>query len=179
MRQLKQRLLKGESDAFDELYDLLGERLFRYVGSRLRSSQDAADVIQEVFVRLVKSHRRLGRADNLVSYVFTVARNETHRWQQKSQGSIAQSLTGEPPQADTTRRPLDEQEWIKNTLQNLERVDQELIQLKLFSELTFKEIGDVMEMPPASVATRYRRAIQQLQRQLADQQPLTKEQSNE
>src|SRR5207237_9382394 len=49
--------------------------LSAYLGSR-----DAADeVLQETFVRLVGGRARLATVDNLVAYVFTVARNEAAR----------------------------------------------------------------------------------------------------
>jgi DNA-directed RNA polymerase specialized sigma24 family protein len=38
--------------------------------------------------------------------------------------------------------------------------------MKIFSDLTFEEIAGVLEMPSATAATRYRRAIMKLEEEL-------------
>ena len=189
MSSLHQRIRRGEPSAFVELYDGLGDRLYRYAFARLRSSNDASDVVQEIFVRLVKSHRALSRADDLTSYIFAVARTEIIRWRQKNSPSRnAERASGEPPYrpqdaadiadgSHSGEQTVEGREWVQRTLDHLNPVDQEIIQLKVFSQLTFKEIGVVLGMDPNTVATRHRRAIQRLQRHLkpkhADDRPMT------
>ena len=41
-------------------------------------------------------------------------------------------------------------------------MDRELVELKIYSGLTFREIAAIVDRPPATVATRYRRAIETL-----------------
>jgi RNA polymerase sigma-70 factor (ECF subfamily) len=45
-------------------------------------------------------------------------------------------------------------------LQRLAFADREIVELKVFGGLTFREIADVTELPSATVATRYRRALE-------------------
>ena len=172
MNPLNKRLLKGEAAAFAELYDLLGEKLYRYVFSQLRSSQDATDVVQEIFVRLVKSHRSLARAENLNSYIFAVARNETIRWRIKNENRSHQSLPPEDPATnyDATEKLIDSNDWVSNTLQSLDSADQEIVHLKAITKLTFKEIAEALQMAQSNVTTRYRRSMLKLQSTLSNQQ---------
>jgi RNA polymerase sigma-70 factor (ECF subfamily) len=161
--KLGKRLHKGESSAFVDLYDLLGNRLFRYVYSQVGSREDAADVIQETFVQLVKSHKKLGKANNLNGYVFAVARNEMIRWmtRKKRNKTVAGNVESEP--LVWSEIEAESEEWVQATLSRLDAVDQEIIQLKVFSQLTFNEVATITKLQPSNVATRYRRAIAKLE----------------
>lgn len=176
MSPLNKRLHKGEAAAFAELYDQLGEKLFKYIYYRVGSRQDATDVVQEVFVRLVKSHRALGRAENINGYVFATARNETIRWLKKNKRHQSQDI--EEANAQTSAQhsaelSVDGNDWVNSVLQILTAVDREIVQLKVISKLTFKEIATAIQMPHSNVATRYRRAITKLQFQLSHETKLS------
>ncbi len=171
MKPLNKRLYQGKASAFVELYDLLGEKLFRYVYAQVGSADDAADIVQETFIRLVKSHRALAKADNVNSYVFAAARNESIRWTNKHRRHRQVSTTNEsfqePASVNQLAAEIDNNDWIKNVLAKLDPVDQEIVQLKIFSQLTFSEIADVTKIAKSNVATRYRRAIAKLELTLA------------
>ena len=178
MNSLNKRLYKAESAAFVELYDRLGERLYGFVYSQLGSRQDASDVVQEVFVRLVKSHRALAKADNLNGYVFTIARNEVIRWLKKNKRngttpwSEDQSLgntTGETGKVETS---IESSDWVNHQLGRLAPQDREIVQLKVFSQLTFKEIATATGLQESNVATRYRRAMARLESQIGSERPV-------
>ena len=53
---------------------------YRYLVVRLGSRCDADDVLQETFVCLARTRKRLATIENLEAYVFATARNEAIRW---------------------------------------------------------------------------------------------------
>ena len=79
MDDLANRLARGDREAFAELYDACADRVHHYLVVRLRCREDADDVLQETFVRLARAHKKLAEVDNLMAYVFKVARNEAAR----------------------------------------------------------------------------------------------------
>ncbi len=60
-------------------------------------------------------------------------------------------------------------ETIVAALARLDREDRELVQLKIYAGLTFREIAEVTGRPQATVATRYRRALDSLRPWLVKQ----------
>src|SRR4051794_30314226 len=80
MDPLGKRLSAGDSAAFAELYDLCADRCHHYLVARLGSRDAADEVLQNVFVRLVRQRDSLGRVENLLAYVFAIARNEAIRF---------------------------------------------------------------------------------------------------
>ena len=162
MSDLKQRLAKGQESAFVELYDQFGERIFTFVASRVSNRGFAEDIVQNVFERLIRYHRHFRQVENLKAYVFQVARNEIYRW------SAVTSATSNGPDADSLpgnsnpNSQYDQQDWIEDVLAQLSGEDREIVSLKIFAELTFKELSIIFDSSAATVATRYRRAIGKL-----------------
>ena len=174
MDELSRRLAQGDAAAFAELYDLCAERLHKYLVLRLGSRDDAADVLQETFVRLVRSRRQL-HSDRLVAYVFAAARNEAARFQGRR--------SREPRQSSE----FDQQAWrgvdpwlsmagaesaqaVQEALASLNSEQREVVALKIYGELTFREIAEVTGLPQGTLATRYRAAIERLRGLLAKEQ---------
>ena len=171
MDRLGERLARGDQAAFAELYDACADRLHHYLAVRL-GSPDADDVLQETFVRLARTRKRLSGVDNLVAYVFTIARNESARLagrrarRRESRGGAANTaLSCEA--AGNDARAREAAELVAAALDRLEPEHREIVELKTYAGLTFREIAEVTGLPQGTVATRYRTAIGRLRGWLA------------
>ncbi len=161
MNELADRLARGEPAAFAELYDACADRLFGWLAVHLRSAADAEDVVQETFVRLARSRKKLRRVENLTAYVFSIARNEVARLRKRA--SREQSLVRESNEADADTAHLVEQaELVERALGRLANEQREIVELKLYGDLTLREIAEVTGLPAGTVATRYRAALVKL-----------------
>lgn len=168
-----ERLARGDQSAFAELYDACADRVHHYLVVFLGARADADDALQETFCRLARNRAKLAGIENLVAYVFTVARNEALR--------IAGRQSREATRLDTTVSPeelfcdaagKDERaremaEWVAATLARLEPELRELVELKTYGDLTIREIGEVTGVPQGTVATRYRKALETLRALMA------------
>jgi len=170
-RQLARRLARGEETAFAELYDACSERLLRYLAVRLASADKGADVLQSAMLRAVKSRRRFAKVDSPAAYLFQIARNEAARLAKRSARRAEQTLTAEQmlELTDSTTDSLEEVETIVAALARLSTEDRELVHLKIYAGLTFQEIAKITGRPQATVATRYRRALDSMRPWLAKQ----------
>jgi RNA polymerase sigma-70 factor (ECF subfamily) len=166
MATLGERLAAGDTDAFAELYDACAVRLHRWLTVRMGSRDLADEVLQETFVRLARMRRNLRRVDSPAAYAFKVAQREASRWLRwrRRERARMMKLEAELPSRDaTTDAPdLDLAEWAAAALRRLRRVERVVVELKIFGQLTFREIAQVTETPPGTVATRYRSAIDRL-----------------
>lgn len=166
-RELAARLARGEEAAFAELYDVCADRLHGYVAARLGSRDAASDVVQNAFLRAVQSRRRFRDVESPVAYMFQIARNETLRWVAKRRVAI-QPL----PATDSFAAAMgsaEDMEMINAALNKLDVDGRELVELKVYAGLTFREIADVVGRPAATVATQYRRALESLRSWLTKQ----------
>jgi RNA polymerase sigma-70 factor, ECF subfamily len=164
-KDLAARLARGEEAAFAELYDACVGQLYGYLVARLGSRDAAGDVMQSAFLRAVKSRRQFRGVENPIAYLFQIARNEASRPARKQSAATPWSEVAEPF-AKSNHNP-DDAEAIAAAIARLEPVDQELVGLKIYAGLTFREIATIVGRPQATVATRYRRAIDSLRNWLA------------
>jgi RNA polymerase sigma-70 factor (ECF subfamily) len=163
--ELATRLARGEEAAFAELYDACADRLHGYLTARLGSRDAASDALQNAFLRAVKSRRRFGGVENPVAYMFQIARNESVRSARKRPTATPWSSVADP--FTSTNHDSDDAEVIAVAIARLEPDDQELVNLKIHAGLTFQEIAAIVDRPAATVATRYRRALDSLRGWLA------------
>jgi RNA polymerase sigma-70 factor (ECF subfamily) len=166
---MQHRLAVGDSASFTELYDQIADQLFHYLLTRTGSREDAADILQETFIRLYRFREKLRDVENLTAYVFRVARNEMMRGANKNR---PQSLSGELLFEDNQRSAgssPETNELVAVAMNKLGPNFREVVELKIFARLTFSEIAEVMGKPPGTIATWYRRALDQMRNALGDE----------
>ncbi len=167
MENQRERLARGDSAEFAELYDACAVRVHHYLAVRLESRADADDVLQETFVRLARDRKKLGAVENLVAYVFATARNEATRLIERRVregrrrtdfSSLALSLES----GSSVQQDREDAERVAALLERLELPLREIVELKIFAALTFREISDMTGLPQGTVATRYRSALEKM-----------------
>lgn len=174
MEPLARRLSAGEPAAFAELYELCAARCHHYLVARLGARDAADDVLQDVFVRLARQRASLAQVDNLVAYVFAVARNESIRYaerrgleKRRRQPLLAEELFLPSPGDDPVWR--DDAESATRALSQLSDEAREVVELKVYAGLAFREIAELLGLPQGTVATRYRTALGRLKEWFARQ----------
>jgi RNA polymerase sigma-70 factor (ECF subfamily) len=163
MDERAERLARGDREAFAALYDACADRVHRYLVVRLGSRADADDVLQETFVRLARARNKLANVDDLTAYVFAAARNESIRFIERlgrQNQRAAEAVFEEAGSDDLQKR--ESAEWVAAALAGLTPELREVVVLKIYGDLTFREIAEVTGLPQGTAATRYRTALEQL-----------------
>jgi RNA polymerase sigma-70 factor (ECF subfamily) len=73
---LVERLQRGDIDAFDEIYAKYSGKLYAFGLKYHRSSADAEELVQSVFLKLWENHKHLKTESSFKSYLFTIAYND-------------------------------------------------------------------------------------------------------
>jgi RNA polymerase sigma-70 factor (ECF subfamily) len=168
--KLGERLAQGDATAFAELYDACADRLHHYLTVRIGSRDEADELLQETFLRLVRTRQRLRTIDNMTAYLFTIARNEVARFvgrkkrEQKRVSPLRADdlflVAGSDDQARETA------EQLAAALGLLSDEQREVVELKIYGGLTFREIAAVTGVPLPTAATRFRAALELLKNRL-------------
>ena len=77
--ELVERLKKGDLVAFDMIYDMYAGRLYAFSMKYLKSSDEAEELVQCVFMKVWENYKRLDRNLSFKSFLFTIAYNEICR----------------------------------------------------------------------------------------------------
>jgi RNA polymerase sigma-70 factor (ECF subfamily) len=163
-------LAAGRAEAFEELYDRFGRRLYQAAWGMLGHPEEAEDAVQEVFMSVVRSRERLTEVRDLTAYLFTSLRRVAGRLakRQARQPVAAEEIVREV--SDTTDRQAESAygEYLQRALQALPAEQRQVIAMKIDGELTFAQIADVLQVSINTAASRYRYALQRLRRTLRD-----------
>ncbi len=74
--ELVARLQKGDVIAFDLLYEKYSGKLYLFALKYLRSTAEAEELVQSVFLKVWENHKNLKKELSFKSYLFTVGYND-------------------------------------------------------------------------------------------------------
>ena len=162
-------LAAGDERAFAVLYDRLGARMYRTALRILRSREDAEDVVQDVFLAVVRSHERLGDVSDLTAYMFAALHRAVGRFTLRRTRAIQVSPTV-ADEAIAAVEPVveDDPNWnrVQRAIRALPDEQREVVSLKIDGELTFAQIAQVMGGSISTAASRYHYALKKLRTSL-------------
>jgi RNA polymerase sigma-70 factor (ECF subfamily) len=143
--------------------------LYGYAMVLVRNPAEAADLVQETYVRALKAKLSLRPSSNMKSWLFTILRNIwlnqlRHRRRApqivelEAREAIADVAieTSKDPHAQYESKM--EQERVRNAIQQLPEEFREIILLREYEELSYQEIATMLDCPVGTVMSRLARA---------------------
>jgi len=160
----------GDVEAVGRLYDALVEPIYRYVAMRLRRREDAEDVTQLVFERIVAAlprYRHNGKPFS--AWAFRIARNAVIDHQRRYRpieplGAIAEPADGMVLEALSLRE--EEIRELRAAIRDLTPDQQEALALRYGAGLSAEEAARVMGRQAGTIRGLTFRAIEALRRNL-------------
>ena len=153
----------GDSHSLEELYHRTRTAVYGLVLSYLKHPQDAEDVTQDAFVRIwdtAASYRPQGKP---MAWLLTVARNlALMRLRERGK---TQELTDEEWAALPARAPdvtTEDRHVLRAALSVLSEQERQVVMLHAVTGLKHREIAQLLELPLATVLSKYRRALKKL-----------------
>jgi RNA polymerase sigma-70 factor (ECF subfamily) len=157
--------LRGDDPAAVELlWDRYAGDLLAFLKCVLCSVHNAEDVLQMVFVRIVRKRHKLAKARCLDAYVYRIARNEASGWIRRRRRDRSVKAAEVPWLAvpEGVGEPDDLGEKLQAALERLPRQQREVIVMKIYRQKTFSEISRLLGLPQSTAASRYRYGMEKL-----------------
>lgn len=161
-------LAAGHLEALGRLYDLASGRLYGLSLWRTGNSEDAREVVQEVFVRVAEQRERLAAVRDprwwLLSLAHRLAVDVTRRRQRRPVEPIDDHPYLEANVPDRAREADGRRAWA--LVGGLSPKQREVIYLHHFEGMSHAEIGRSLGVPTFTAASRYRLGLTALRRLL-------------
>ncbi len=172
-RSCVDRLAEQPERALTEMFDLTAQRLVRFAITITGNQPDAEDALQGAFSRIAFKPRLLAKADAPWPYLIRSVRNEALRIIQKRRGTGLETAERSSSEESIESQVVQEEtaDTVRRLLKTLPKNQYEVVILKHWEELTFAEIAEALGLSQNTVASRYRYAMEKLQRSL---EPLVK-----
>jgi RNA polymerase sigma-70 factor, ECF subfamily len=145
--------------------------LFRFAVSLVRSESDAADLVQQTFLKLAQNSHQIRDFSQIKCWLFTTLRREflrTVRLQKKHlETEFIPDIHDPPTREPEPWRSLD----TRIVLDALLRIDikyRTIVELFYLSELSYREIAETLKIPIGTVMSRLSRGKEQLKSIVAE-----------
>ena len=166
LQDLFRDLASGRTQALDGIYSVCSDEVYGLALWRTGSATDAADVVQEVFVRLASRRSRLGRIRNPLAYVRRMAYRasiDVHRKRTRRREEPIEACPLMEARSESPERHVDAGR-VSRLLGKLPPKQRQTIFLRHFAECSFAEIGRATGVPTFTAASRYRLGMRRLKR---------------
>jgi RNA polymerase sigma-70 factor, ECF subfamily len=155
----------GDDEAFLELFQRYEHDLYRMAFVYVKNQDDALDVVQETAYKAFKNIETLREPRYLKTWLIKIAiscatdllrkRKNVVSFNQQELNLISKDNT------DVSMTIT-----VKQILETLDEHEKNIVFLKYYSELTFKEIAELRDLPLGTVKTTLYRALEKLRVQM-------------
>ena len=166
---------EGDLNSFRHIYDFYFDRLYRY-GSRLTTDiQLLEDSIQELFLTLFTNRKNLSDTDNVEFYLLKALKWTIYGNLRKEKFFASKNreiddfhleflVDSEEPEA------IDQEkiELIKQSFKSLKPEAKEILYLKFYQNLDYRQIGEILGIQPDSAKKQVYRIISSLKKILSN-----------
>ena len=162
------RCQRGEREAFEELVRDWERRLFFYIRRLVADEEDAWQILQDVWLHVLRNIRSLREPSRLPVWLYAVTRNTVmshHRGEYARERTLDTAVPRQAADPDGQLR-LDDAELVHYGLSRLPRADRELLTLFFLRDLSIDEVAEVLLIPPGTVKSRLFKAKKTLRETL-------------
>jgi len=176
--QIVERALTGDADAFGEIVRRWERRIFALAFGILGREEDARDATQETFLAAFRNLRGFRGEAKVSSWLHRIAVNQCISRQRRAKVRNEAALDDEEEKnASSFAAPIDilpsrvvegreRTVAVRRAVNSLPMELRQVIVMKEFEDLTFREIADALELPLSTVKSRLYTGLRQLQMRL-------------
>ncbi len=154
----------GESHTLGLLYERYKKRLFGFFYQMCKDANLSEDLVQNVFIRVLKYKHTYNEESNFLSWLFRIARNvyyDQFKVNSKNRTADLDEVNNvfmvENVESDIEKN--EKVSLLKEAMNQLPAKKKELIVLSKLKELKYKELGEIVGCSEGNARTRVHRAI--------------------
>jgi RNA polymerase sigma-70 factor (ECF subfamily) len=184
--ELMEAFQQGDSRAFEHLLRRHRRPVYNFLNRQTGDRALAEDLLQEVFLRVIRSAPSYTRKAKFTTWMYTIARNLCVDNARRAKHRQADSLDRPLSRDGEGRRTLGDvvenggpavdrqvigrelQQRLREAIGTLSDEQREVFQMREYLNLPFKEIADIVGVPENTVKSRMRYALEHLRQQLEE-----------
>jgi RNA polymerase sigma-70 factor (ECF subfamily) len=165
---LMEEVRAGDLEQLAELFERHHRRLYQFFLKLARDRSVAEDLVQEVFVRVLKYRHTWRDEAEFVPWMFALARNaavdhfRARTRDGKRDAAAIPDLAPQPPRAVERLEEEERAGQLRRALDLLAPEKREVLLLARFGELKHDRIADMLGISPGAVRVRLHRALKDL-----------------
>lgn len=162
INELFEKFKSGNKEVLEEIYNKYQKIIYGIAFSILKNKDDAEDIVQTVFIKLhtLDTSKLPGR--NPLSWLYTLTKNKALQFLRKQKNNIDLDSLYDLEDTDNEINKLIDKETYNKLISKLSSKEKEIISLKIISNLSFKQISQLLGEKTGTIKWRYYKAIYNL-----------------
>lgn len=157
------RIAGGEREALAELYQHTRLAVYGLALSYLKNVQDAQDLTQDVYVQVWNCAEQYCPSGSPIGWLLTVCRNLClmHLRREKKNAALSEEEWNAIP-VQECGLDADERALLQHALALIGEEERRIVLLHAVTGMKYREIAALLEMPLATVLSKYHRALKKM-----------------
>lgn len=167
VKQLQDR--KTQNEAFQKLVYLYKERLYWHIRNMVKNHEDADDILQNTFIKVLKGIKNFKGNSKLFSWMYRIATNESitflnskaHKMNvsnEELQDQLINNL-----ESDVYFEGEAIQLKLQRAIAQLPYKQQQVFNMRYFEELKYREIAEILDVSEGSLKSNYHHAVKKVE----------------
>ena len=148
--------------AFEQFYSRYNKLVYGIAFSILKNKQDAEDLVQIVFTKIYSIDKNKLPSSNEASWLYSVTKNETINYLKNKKNNIDLDSIYELEDNNNEIDKIINQDKYNRIISKLNEKEREIVSLKILSNLSFEEIGKILNVPTGTIKWRYYKSVHTL-----------------
>lgn len=165
------KMLDGDNKAALLFFNRHNKKLVAFCYKMVADRDGAEDVVQDVWRRLISMRRGAEDIENPLGFIFTIARNLSLNFIRSKKRRLNNETTYSDIMASENEYKHDnyseKEELIDRAMKKLPESYQEILQLSIYSDYSYKEIAEIKGSNENAICTKASRARERLREEVA------------
>lgn len=167
IKSIVNRWLKGEKEAFGELYDYYIDNLYRFIFYKVKDDQDVEDLVEIAFIKVFENKNSFNpKKSSFGTWLYNIARNTVIDFYRtkKDTDEIPESMseTGGQELKDKVDGGINSA-LLKEALSKVSEKHRELVIFRFIEELSYAEVASILKKKEGTIRVMQYRALNELQ----------------
>jgi RNA polymerase sigma factor (sigma-70 family) len=167
--ELIETFINGDVSGFNELVRRYQERIYWIARRTVGTHEDAADVVQDVFIRVYNGLKNFRGESNFYTWLYritvNVALNAIRRKRIKEILPYDELLEGMPASESKTDDPIQKQEFqtiLEKAVQTLPTKQRMVFTMRYYEELPYEDIAKILKKSVGGTKANYFQALKKV-----------------
>ena len=150
-----QEIKQGNYNKLDDLYCKYNKLIYNIAFSILKNRENSEDIVQIVFMKIFQMDKNKLPTTNESTWLYSLTKNETLNYLRNKKQEVNLDEIYYITEEDKELSKLIDEDNYNRIIAKLNKQEREIISLKILSNMSFKEISLLLNMPMGTVQWKY------------------------
>lgn len=152
----------GSKESLDKIIRRYYDSIYKYCYHHVQDKHTAEDLCQETFVSMLEHMDNYKHYDKFQNYLYVIAANKCRDFYKKKKPILCEDM----PEQKTETVLGEEEILMKELVYKLPKELQEVVFLRFYQELKFRDIADILQINVSLAKYRVKKAVGMLREEM-------------